>query len=44
MLEHDMKANNDKLKSIVEQGRTMASTGHFDAAAILKATNDFDDR
>lgn len=44
MLENEMAANKDNLKTIVEQGNQMAREGHFDSAGILKAVNDFDKR
>ena len=44
MLEKEMEANADNLKSIVEQGHEMARAGHFDSDAILKAVKDFDKR
>ena len=44
MLEKEMDANAENLKSIVEQGHQMARAGHFDSAAILKAVEEFDQR
>lgn len=44
MLENEMAANKDNLKTIVEQGNQMAREGHFDSAGILKAVKDFDKR
>ena len=44
MLEKEMDANAENLKSIVAQGHEMARAGHFDSAAILRAVQEFDKR